>query len=110
MPRTAAEVREFLQPREKQVQAGCYRLVRLVGGQVWNLSQARATNQAAGLPDAILSYRGRMAAFECKRPGGKQSPAQVTFQAACEAAGWTYLLGGAAEVGVWLATPLASCQ
>jgi hypothetical protein len=49
------------------------------------------------LPRAIESFW-----FECKRDGGKQSRYQRDFQEMCEAAGEHYVLGGLAELTVWL--------
>lgn len=100
--RTPAQVRAFTRPSEKMEQQAVYYHLRALGGAYWNLSQARATKQTEGLPDAWLAFQGRVAWWEAKREGGKQSVAQRAFQAACEAGGVTYLLGDRRVVWAWL--------
>lgn len=88
-----------LTPSEKQVQAAVMRLYTLAGCAVYNLSQARATNQTPGLPDLYVFHPATGAAWwhEVKKPGGRPSPAQREFQARCAACGVAYLLGGLEE-------------
>lgn len=65
---------------EKEIQrAGC-ELLRTFGFAVYNLSQARATKQTPGLADTFICGHGVTCWIEWKRPGAKQSPAQVAFE------------------------------
>lgn len=84
---------------EKDVQhdvANCY---AAMGAFVAWTSVYRQTRVTPGLPDLIvlLPYRKGVLFHEVKAPGGKQSPAQVTFEAEAFAAGVPYVLGGVAE-------------
>ena len=45
-----------------------------------------------GTPDIVGCVRGRYVGIELKAARGRQSPGQVRFQAACEAAGGQYIL------------------
>ncbi len=45
-----------------------------------------------GLPDLQAVRGGRTVYIELKRPGGKQRPSQIEFQADLEAAGGEYIL------------------
>ena len=47
---------------------------------------------AVGSPDIVCVIKGRYVGIECKRVGGKQSPAQAEFQRQLEAAGGVYVL------------------
>ena len=50
-----------------------------------------------GTADITGCVRGRYVAIEVKRPGGRQSPAQRVWQAACERAGGLYVLARSAD-------------
>jgi hypothetical protein len=72
---------------EKEEQAYISRLFREFGLNVRNLSQARKTKQAPGLPDLWCMHRELPIAFwwETKRQiGGRLSDAQVEFKSDCE--------------------------
>lgn len=91
----------------------CVQLYKTLGCKVWSLSQGYrpggkrhgTTRQTKGLPDLwVVPPRARLAEQqrypwwqETKRDGGKQSPEQLAFQDACEAAGVTVVVGGLAE-------------
>lgn len=92
MPRRQLARALARQVREADVQRACVRYLTLTGWSVWRIGQrdARGT-QDAGVPDLVAFRAGQMIWLECKRPvGGRQSPAQRRFQAACEAAGVAY--------------------
>lgn len=86
------------------------------GCLVRNLSQARRTKQAPGLPDLWIVHRGKRQAWwhETKRSvGGRYSPAQLEFRDDCAACGVGWVGGdrrAAAEklraIGVTLELPL----
>jgi hypothetical protein len=46
----------------------------------------------------------RLAAFECKRPGGKLTGARQDFCEWCQSSGWDHVSGGVEEVRDWLAS------
>lgn len=100
-PRTARQRARV--PTEKETQHAVRRLLASVGARVWDTSQPFRAKITPGLPDLLAFVPGRGLVFiECKRPGGKQSPAQREFQAECEAAGVPYVLGGVDEVAAYL--------
>jgi hypothetical protein len=71
---------------EKTEQAEIYKLFRAYGFEVMNLSQARASKQAAGLGDAFVIHKTLPIAFwfECKRSvGGELSSEQKRFRDNC---------------------------
>lgn len=84
----------------------CDSLMAQLGWTAIRFSQARATRQTLGIPDRRYYHRGRGVAlwFECKKPGGKQRPAQRVFQLLAEACGETYVLGGLDELRAALAS------
>lgn len=77
----------------------------LPGCMVWrnNTGVGQAGNRVVrfsvpGAPDILGAFRGRALGIECKRPGGgRQSPEQLRFQRAFEAAGGLYLLVRSAD-------------
>lgn len=82
---------------EKAVQRDIVRALKLFGWRVFNLSQARASHQTAGLPDLIIFKPGRgVVMLEVKTAQGKLQPAQVEFQAVCVAAGVRHLVARSA--------------
>ena len=92
-------------PTEKAVQAAVKDLLRQMSVEVWDTSQPFAAKITPGVPDLLCICSKRGVFFvECKRPGGKQTPAQRGFQAACEVAGTPYVLGGVDEVAEFLRT------
>ena len=92
-------------PLEKEVQRDIVKLLTMFGVAVWNTSQPFAAKITPGVPDLLCICPRRGVFFvECKRPGGKQTPAQRGFQAACEVAGTPYVLGGVDEVAEFLRT------
>jgi hypothetical protein len=88
--------------KEKDVEARCDRIMAALGYTAIRFSQPRNTMQTPGIPDRRyypLAWRGWPAFwFECKRPGGKQSPHQRTFQALVQSCGEDYVMGGEDEL------------
>jgi len=80
------------QAPEKRLQAACRLLAALHGLRAWHLSQARATQQSAGLPDDLYTGGPRPLAVEYKAGRHAQTAAQAAFQAAWEASGGAYLV------------------
>lgn len=87
-------------PREKDVERACDSLMAQLGWTTVRFSQPRRTMQTLGIPDRRYYHVARGVAlwFECKRPGGRQRPAQRAFQTLVEACGERYVLGGADEL------------
>lgn len=71
-------------------------LYKTLGCDVVSFSQPRATMQTEGIPDLKVYCRRKCLTWwhECKAPGGKQSPAQIEFEALARACGEHYILGG----------------
>jgi hypothetical protein len=84
---------------EKRVQADVIDTYERFGCTVCSLSQPRASMQTPGIPDLYVFPPQNRPAFwhETKKPGGRQSPEQIVFQARCRAAGVAYVLGGVPE-------------
>lgn len=105
-----ARVVRACRPKEKDVEAACDRLMVGLGYTPIRFSQPRNTMQTPGIPDRRYYKADRMfppAAhhsfwFECKRPGGKQSPAQLAFQQLVVSCGEQYVLGGLDELARYL--------
>ena len=80
---------------ERAIQARVRRLYLDTGCEVYSTSSVNRSRIAKGFPDFWVMRTGKGGWFhELKKPGGKQSPAQVAFQHSCERAGVTYLCGG----------------
>lgn len=76
--------------REKDEQHEVTKRFRVCGFTVRNLSQARASKQAPGLPDLFITHdtKPRALWWETKRQvGGKYSDAQRAFKADCQRCG-----------------------
>lgn len=73
------------------------RFMQTLGFTAIRFSQPRATMQTAGIPDRRYYHPGLGVAlwYECKAPGGKQSPGQREFQRLCAAVGDPYVVGPA---------------
>lgn len=118
-------------PREKQVEAACDRLMAGLGYTPVRFSQPRNTMQTPGIPDRRYYkpigsapgdgktfplmgtvFEAHAFWFECKRPGGKQSPAQLAFQQMVEACGEHYVAGGLDELVRYLVdyAPMSQLQ
>lgn len=92
---------------EKRVQRAVVELYELVGGFVYNLSQARASHQTEGLPDLIVFLPARgthylpaqliVVAHEVKRQGGMLRRQQEEFRDRWIRAGRRHVVGGVAE-------------
>ena len=97
---------------ERTVQADIVKLLTLIGFEVWTLGTTRrrgdhpGTMQSAGLPDLSAGGRGRCLMVEVKARGGQLRPAQVRFQAMCQAAGVDHVAGGLDDVVAWLQTAI----
>lgn len=90
---------------EKDEQREVVKMYRAHGCLVRNLSQARRTKQAPGLPDLWIVHRGKAKAWwmEVKRQaGGRLSPGQIEFQEDCRLCGVGHLVGGVREAMVYL--------
>lgn len=77
---------------EKAVQAACKRLLTLAGFHVSDLSQSRATQQTAGLPDLYAMGHGHAVWVEVKAPNGRVTPAQEAWHETARANGQTVLV------------------
>lgn len=99
----SAEVANAL-VREVDVQRQVTELLHSVGAFVARTNQNRASRVSPGLPDVIALLPRRLGVLfvEVKAAKGKQSDAQILFQARCEQAGEPYILGGVAEVTAYL--------
>ena len=86
-------------PLEKNVEAAIDRLLGSCGWRIIRFSQARASNQTAGIPDRRYVHRqlGIALWFEAKRPGGKWSDEQQKFAEDCLHSGEIYVVGGLEE-------------
>lgn len=80
---------------ESQEQAEAVAYLRLRGYAVWRIGQRNAKGtQDAGVPDVVAIHPAHgLLWYECKREGGRQSPAQHAFEAACREAGVRYICG-----------------
>ena len=68
---------------------------RQFAANTWHApGHARETRGGA---DLLVLYRGAAFAIEVKRPGGRQSPEQRTFQDAWEQAGGWYILASSLD-------------
>ncbi len=66
--------------REKQIQTDGVKNLKLLGYDVWNLSQVRASKQTAGLPDTFVAGHGECFWIEWKTPDGRHPEPQRYFQ------------------------------
>lgn len=83
---------------ERTIQRQVVAHFRAMGWSVYVTSSRQRSRIADGFPDLWCMKPGRGGLwFETKGPNGKQRPAQVSFQAACDAAGVRYVLGGVTE-------------
>lgn len=87
---------------ERTIQRRVVAHFRAMGWSVYPTNQRptgkRASRNAKGFPDLWCMKPGHGGLFfEVKAPHGQPSPAQVSFQAACRAAGVVYVLGGLVE-------------
>lgn len=89
---------------EKEVQRAVVTLYRRVGCYVACLSQIRPSRIALGLPDLYVFPPRGLPPFwmEVKRPGGRQSEDQATWQGLCRRAEVAYILGGVDAALDWL--------
>jgi hypothetical protein len=78
------------QAPEKRLQAACRQVAALYRLRAWHVSQARATQQSAGLPDDFYTGGRFPIACEYKAGRNKQTAEQAAFQVAWEASGGTY--------------------
>ena len=82
---------------ERAIQAQIKTIMRLAGVWVYSTSQYRPSHVSEGIPDLYLICEHGASWMEVKRPGGKLSAAQETFQARCRAANVGYTVGGIDE-------------
>lgn len=83
---------------ERDVQRRVVKHFRAFGWSVYPTNQRRSSRIALGLPDFWAMKPGRGGLwFEVKVPGGKQRPAQQSFQSVCQVAGVRYVCGGLVE-------------
>jgi hypothetical protein len=106
---TAPRVRGRRQAPEKAEQLQIRRLFESCGFVVYNLSQARASQQTPGLPDLWLvnPATGDALWFECKapKPNGTAKPLhpeQEQFRDECLATGVNHAWGVLADAMAWL--------
>ena len=71
---------------EKEEQQRITRLVKLLGGSVWDTSDYRAVHVTKGLPDivAFLPAKSIMVWWETKSEKGKPSEHQLKFKRHCD--------------------------
>lgn len=74
-------------PPEKAIHWWIVRYLRLMGFEVYSTAQARATKISPGIPDLLVMGQGVHVWVEVKRPKGKLSEAQETFQRLARRAG-----------------------
>ena len=81
---------------EKHVEHAGDQLMAALGFEIVRLSQSRASRQTPGIPDRKYYHIGHGLTlwWEAKRPGGRQSHCQMTFQLMVESCGEYYALGG----------------
>ena len=103
------------QQPERAEQRAILDVLKLVGAEWWVLGTTRkrgdyqGTCQTPGLGD-IVAFVPRVNArawseqvwIEAKAPGGRLSPAQKRFKAACERADIAHIVGGIDVVLAWL--------
>jgi hypothetical protein len=77
---------------EKTIQTQCRHYLRLKGYGVWDTSQPFRAAITPGLPDLIVFTAATVVFVEVKSAAGRLTPAQRTFQAACQAVGLPYLV------------------
>lgn len=65
---------------EKRIQTDGVKMLKMLGYDVWNLSQARASKQTEGLADSLVAGHGECFWVEWKTPTGRHSEAQQYFQ------------------------------
>jgi hypothetical protein len=89
---------------EYEIQESIRSLLRLVGFQVYWLSQSRRTNQEPGLPDLLVMHPGLgiEATIEVKAPTGKVSPPQAEFAELRRLCRRVHLVGGMEVVESYL--------
>lgn len=81
-----------VRPSEKQIQNGIFRLLRMLGWAVYDLSQPRNTMQTPGLPDGLAFGHGRTLFVEVKRRPNKPTPWQTEFGANVEEGEGTWVV------------------
>ncbi len=84
---------------ERDVQREIVTLFRGLGCRVYSLSQARRSNQTAGLPDLWVFCPRKHVGFwfEVKAAWGKPSEEQETFADSCRVCRVHHAIGGLAE-------------
>lgn len=97
---------------ESRLQAEIVKALALLGvyalylpnGEITDMSAKKYTRLVAmgfrsGAPDLFLFRRGenRFYGLELKKPGGKQSAGQITFQDKCAANNWPYAVVDSVE-------------
>jgi hypothetical protein len=89
---------------EKAIVVAGTKQMRALGFTAWNLSQARASKIAAGVPDVLFTHpaRGIAVYWEAKSATGRQRPDQRVFQEHCTATGMPYVLGPDTALYDWL--------
>lgn len=89
-----------LRPSEADIRKAVVDYLRWTGWFVFYHLQGLGSYP--GMPDIQAVRAGRTVYIELKRPGGRQRPDQVQFQADVEAAGGTYILARGVEDVEWL--------
>lgn len=93
-------------PEKAEERAASRLMCNALGFTRWSLSQARATRQSPGWPDAFFTHpeRGLAVWYEAKAPNGKQSDAQREFQRHVTLGGYDYVTGPATAMTAWAQT------
>ena len=93
--------RRSWKPLESDIQLQILKYLGIVGangGKTKTMGVKRGNSYWAdpylflGFPDVTFFFRGNLYFCEVKRPGGRQSPAQIEFQARCKNCGIRYIL------------------
>ena len=110
---------------ESRLQAEIVKALSLMGvfclmcpnGEITDMSAKKYTRLVAlgfrlGAPDLFLFSRGTNKFFgmELKKPGGKQSPGQVSFQEKCVANNWPYVVVDSLDDAVAAAKGWGLCR
>lgn len=99
---------------ERAIQSQGARLLRTIGGRVWELGTTRrrgdyaGTMQTPGLPDVLAfmpprePHLWRLLVWEAKAPGGRLRPEQAIFRELCQFAGIHHVVGDLDALIAWL--------
>lgn len=111
--------------KESRLQAEIVKVLSLAGvfammvpnGEITDMSAKKYTRLVAmgfrlGAPDLLLFKRGenRFFGLELKKPGGTQSPGQITFQEKCVQNNWPYVVVSSVDAAIEAARGWGLCR